>query len=164
MLDINPVVTTALTQLTQGGLEPGRDGGLQNARLRYFDPDRRRAGLPEDVAALDLRDDGLEDGGDPGERCGLGARSTVLQGGAFAEHQILSVEWNGKTVPVNAPNFTVNLPAGAGGTLTLTMKRYVNYADGTVSVVSIRPRLDHRRTVLSLRCDGRRPQGVFEAS
>ena len=31
---------------------PGRDGGLLNARLRYFDPDRRRAGVPEDVAAL----------------------------------------------------------------------------------------------------------------
>jgi len=50
----------------------------------------------------------------------------VVQGGAFAEHQIQSAEWNGKTVPVNAPNLTVNLPAGAGGTLTLTMKRYAN--------------------------------------
>ena len=31
---------------------PGRPGGLLNARLRYFDPERKRAGVPEDVAAL----------------------------------------------------------------------------------------------------------------
>ena len=50
----------------------------------------------------------------------------VVQGGAFAEHQIQSVDSNGRTVPVNAPSFTVKLPAGAGGTLALTMKRYAN--------------------------------------
>ena len=42
----------ALIRLTLGGLPPGRDGGLLNARLRYFDPARKRAGLPEDVGAL----------------------------------------------------------------------------------------------------------------
>jgi hypothetical protein len=126
MLDINPVVTTSLTQLTQGGLQPGRDGGLQNARLRYFDPARKRAGLPEDVAALISE---MTDTKTVVTLVNVGtsaARSVVVQGGAFAEHQIQSAEWNGKTVPVNAPNLTVNLPAGAGGTLTLTMKRYAN--------------------------------------
>jgi hypothetical protein len=54
------------------------------------------------------------------------ARTVVVQGGAFAEHQIQSVELNGKTVPVNASSFTLKLPAGAGGILTLTMKRYAN--------------------------------------
>jgi hypothetical protein len=53
-------------------------------------------------------------------------RTLVVQGGAFAEHQIQSVEWNGKTVPVNAPTFTVKLPAGSGGALTLNMRRYAN--------------------------------------
>ena len=52
MLDLNPVTTTALIQLTQGGMEPDRRGNLVNSRLRYFDPARKRAGLPEDVAAL----------------------------------------------------------------------------------------------------------------
>ena len=52
MLDLNPVTTTALIQLTQGGMEPDRRGNLVNSRLRYFDPSRERAGLPEDVAAL----------------------------------------------------------------------------------------------------------------
>jgi hypothetical protein len=126
MLDINPVVTTALIQLTQGGLEPGRDGGVLNARLRYFDPDRKRAGLPEDVAAL------ITEMTDAKTVVALvnvaksAERTLVVQGGAFAEHQIQSVEWNGKTVPVNAASFTVKLAAGSGGVLTLNMKRYAN--------------------------------------
>jgi hypothetical protein len=46
MLDYNPAATESLVQLMWGALLPGREGGLLNARLRYFDPDRsgRRAG------------------------------------------------------------------------------------------------------------------------
>ena len=42
----------ALTKLMLGGLPTGRIGGLLHCRLRYFDPARHRAGIPEDVAAL----------------------------------------------------------------------------------------------------------------
>ena len=42
----------ALTKLMLGGLPTGRVGGLLHCRLRYFDPARHRAGIPEDVAAL----------------------------------------------------------------------------------------------------------------
>jgi hypothetical protein len=126
MLDMNPVVTTSLTQLTQGGLQPGRDGGLQNARLRYFDPSRKRAGLPEDVAALVTQMTDTKTVVTLVNVSTSAERTLVVQGGAFAEHQIQSVEWNGKTVPVNASSFTVKLPAGSGGALTLTMKRYAN--------------------------------------
>ena len=52
MLDSNPAATDALVRLMLGALVPGREGGLLNARLRYFDPARQRAGVPEDVAAL----------------------------------------------------------------------------------------------------------------
>ena len=52
MMDYNPAAADALIRLMLGGLPPGRDGGLLNARLRYFDPARKRAGVPEDVAAL----------------------------------------------------------------------------------------------------------------
>jgi hypothetical protein len=51
-------------------------------------------------------------------------RTLVVQGGAYAEHMIESVDWNGKTVSVGRPNFTVMLNPGAGGKLTLKMKRY----------------------------------------
>ena len=55
-LDYNPASVTALTQLIEAGLyiqhpgwartTPGQGGSLLFCRLRYFDPSRRRAGLP----------------------------------------------------------------------------------------------------------------------
>ena len=50
----------------------------------------------------------------------------LQQQGAYAEHQIQSVEWNGRTERVNAPDVTVRLAPGAGTKLTLTLRRYVN--------------------------------------
>src|SRR5205085_2596842 len=124
MLDLNPVAASSLIRLTQGGMEPGRDGGVLNARLRYFDPSRRRAGLPEDVAALISE---MTDTTTAVTLVNLSAsmpRTSVVQGGAFGEHQIESIEWAGKTIPVNARSATVTMAPGAGGKLTLRMKRY----------------------------------------
>jgi hypothetical protein len=126
MLDLNPVTTSALIRLTQGGLEPTREGDLFNARLRYFDPARRRAGLPEDVAALVSE---MTDTGTVVTVVNLNkdtARNVVIQGGAYGEHLIQSVVWDGKTVPVNAPHMTVTLNPGSGTKLTLTMRRYAS--------------------------------------
>jgi hypothetical protein len=124
MLDLNPAATNALIQLAEGGWEPGRDGGLLNARLRYFDPARKRAGLPQDVAALISE---MSDTGTGVTLVNLNAtqpRTVVVQGGAYAEHQIESIDWNGKAIPVGASNFSVTLAPGAGGKLVLKMKRY----------------------------------------
>jgi len=126
MLDYNPVTVTALLQLTLGALEPGREGGLLNARVRYFDPVRRRAGLPEDVAALVS---GLTDTETTITLVNLNSsepRTLIVQGGAYGEHQIESVSWNGRTVRVGAPSFTVKLDAAGGAKLTLIMRRYQN--------------------------------------
>ena len=124
MLDLNPAATDAMVRLMFGALVPSREGGLLNARLRYFDPVRRRAGVPEDVSAL------VSELGDRRTVVTLvntgtaGPRTVIVQAGGYAEHQIESVEWNGKTVPVGAPSFSVTLEPGAGGKLTLKMKRY----------------------------------------
>jgi hypothetical protein len=48
----NPVVTEALVQLAWGGPQVIYNGGLQQARVRYHDAERRRPGLPPSVAAL----------------------------------------------------------------------------------------------------------------
>ena len=48
----NPATVDVLVQLMLGGLPPKHQGEILHARLRYFDPVRRRPGLPEDVAAL----------------------------------------------------------------------------------------------------------------
>jgi len=50
----------------------------------------------------------------------------IVQGGAYAEHQIDAISWNGRTQPVNARDVTIQLAPGSGTTLTLAMHRYVN--------------------------------------
>jgi hypothetical protein len=124
MMDFNPAAVDALIRLTLGGLPTGRDGGLLNARLRYFDPARQRAGLPESVAAL------VSEMSDTGTVVTLvnldktSGRDVVVQGGAYGEHRIESAEVAGKTVAVNKRSFSVRLAPGAGSKITLRMKRY----------------------------------------
>jgi hypothetical protein len=126
MLDLNPAATDSLVRLMWGALVPGREGGLLNARVRYFDPQRRRAGVPADVAAMVT---GLEDRRTTVTLVNLNpreARTTIVQAGGYAEHTFESVEWNGRRVKIDAPQVTVRLEPGAGSTLTFTMRRYVN--------------------------------------
>jgi len=126
MLDYNPAATESLVQLVWGGLLPGREGGLVNARLRYFDLDRRRAGLPEDVAALVSR---LGDTQTTVTLINLNQsqrRTVVVQGGAYGEHRVVSVANGTATTDVDAPVLTVELEPGCGATLELQMKRYAN--------------------------------------
>jgi len=101
-----------------------RDGGLLNARLRYFDPARKRAGLPEDVGALISE---MTDTSTVVTLVNLNRmlpRTVVVQGGAYGEHRIESAEVNGRTINVNRSDFTVKLAPGAGGKIILKMKRY----------------------------------------
>jgi hypothetical protein len=126
MLDYNPAATDALVQLMWGALLPGREGGLLNARLRYFDPDRKRAGVPEDVAALvselsDTRTVVTLVNLNPSQ-----PRTLIVQGGGYGEHQLVSVTAGGKTTPINAALLTIQLGPGSGQQLTLEIKRYAN--------------------------------------
>src|SRR5262245_36553543 len=124
MMDFNPVAVDGLIRLALGGIPPGRDGGLLNARLRYFDPVRKRAGLPEDVGALVSE---MTDALTTVTLVNLNKttpRQIVVQGGAYAEHRIESVQAQGQTFSVNGSSFTLNLAPGAGASLTLEMKRY----------------------------------------
>jgi hypothetical protein len=126
MLDYNPVAAESLVQLMWGALMPGRPGGLLNARLRYFDPDRRRAGVPDDVAALVSA---LSDTRTTLTLVNLHTsqpRTVIVQGGGYGEHQLVSVTRGGKKVPIDAPLLTVELAPGSGEWLELEMKRYVN--------------------------------------
>src|SRR5438093_7246170 len=126
MLDYNPAATESLVQLMWGALLPGREGGLLNARLRYFDPDRKRAGVPEDVAALVSE---LSDTRAVVTLVNLNSsqpRTLIVQGGGYGEHRLVSVTAGGKTTPIDAPLLTVQLGPGCGQQLVLEMKRYVN--------------------------------------
>ncbi len=125
---MNPATTETLTQLMLGGLPTGRTGYPLHCRLRYFDPARRRAGLPEDVGALVDRITEDEVGVTLVNLSPLHARTVIVQGGAYAEHQITSVrpESAGQAVPVDGRHFAVRLAPGAGERLVISLQRYAN--------------------------------------
>jgi acetyl esterase/lipase len=126
MLHLNPAATGALIQLMLGGLPPNVDGGLLNARLRYFDPERRRAGVPPDVAALVSE---LTDTSTTVTLVNLNktqARTVIIQGGAYGEHQLETVTAGDKTTQIQSPLLVVRLEPGSGQRVVLQMKRYAN--------------------------------------
>ncbi len=126
LLDMQPVTTDALLNLTTGGYFANGRIWVLHSRFRYFDPEIRRAGLPEDVAALVEK---MDDGSATLTLVNtnqLQERSVVVQGGGYAEHQLMNATLNGTIVPVNSKAFTVRLAPGAGASMRIGMQRYKN--------------------------------------
>jgi hypothetical protein len=138
--DLNPVVTEVLTQLTWGGPQVIYSGGAVQARLRYYDADRRRPGLPPDVAALVSSIDPAATSVTLVNLSGTRTRTVVVQAGAFAEHDIATARyetagpgWTGSHIEyiarepdrsvreteVGGPWLDVVLPPGGQISLTL---------------------------------------------
>jgi hypothetical protein len=139
----NPVVTEALVQLTWGGPQVLYNGGLQQARVRYYDAERRRPGLPGSVAALVSAIDPHATVVDLVNLDPAQDRSVIVQAGAFAEHTIDEVQytacpdgsWIGglydyghgepvvadKRADVGGPWLNVRLPASTRIRLTLRL-------------------------------------------
>ena len=123
----NPVATTALINLTMGGNDPGGSthGPLPlHTQVRHFDPERRRAGLPEDVGALveSIRPESVTltlVNVNP-----LEYRTVTVQMGSYGEHHATAVTVGGRTIPIDRPWFPVRLAPGAGNTLTISIRRY----------------------------------------
>jgi hypothetical protein len=134
-LDKTPASVKSLIQLMTGGLHiarppwsstsPNQGGVVLHCRLRYFDVERRRAGVPEDVAALVHAL-----GGTSTEvtlvNLGKVARTVTIQGGAYAEHRIERVTLDGREVPVGGRDFTLRIEPGCGARLRIAMRRYAN--------------------------------------
>jgi hypothetical protein len=139
----NPVVTEALVQLTWGGPQVLYNGGLQQARVRYYDAQAGRPGLPPSVAALVSS---IDPQATTVELVNLGPhipRSVIVQAGAFAEHTIRAVRHTACTDPswvghrddhgprqpavtsastlVNGPWLRVELPRSSQVRLTLRL-------------------------------------------
>ncbi len=124
MNHLNPAITDSLIRLMLGGIPTGRVGYPLHCRLRYFDAVERRAGLPEDVAALV---DGMTADSTSVTLVNISQtreRAIVVQGGAYAEHLITTVNDGADTVDVNETCFTVDLAPGAGVRLDIGMQRY----------------------------------------
>lgn len=126
-LHINPASVTSLLQLTCGALHPGRQGNVLQSRLRYFDPDRRRAGLPDDVAALVDHLTGEEIGVTLVNLHQLEPRSVVVQSGGYGEHQFVAAQvGDAPALPLDAAHVTIELAPGAGARLMFKQRRFAN--------------------------------------
>ena len=126
MNSINPAKIDTLNQLMLGGLPTGRVGSPLYCHVRYFDPDRRRAGIPEDVAALveQISNDSVTltlVNVNPVE-----ARTVVVQGGAYAEHEIVTASVDGHVSDVGDSAFQIQIAPGCGAQVQLSIKRFAN--------------------------------------
>jgi hypothetical protein len=131
--DINPVHTEALIQLTCGGPQIIYHGGLLHVRLRYFDADARRPGLPPDVGGLVHALDAATTTLTLANTSPLHERRVVLQAGAFGEHEFTEVTQldaeQPVTTPANGRHQPIVLPPGRTLSLRLGMRRYVHRPD-----------------------------------
>ena len=125
-MGFNPASVESLIELALGGLHPGRSGSALFCRLRYFDPDANRAGLPEDCAALidEMTADRVSVTLVNVNQ--LDSRTVVVQAGGYGEHRFTAVTLAGRTQPLDSSNLSVQLAPGAGARLTFTMRRHVN--------------------------------------
>jgi hypothetical protein len=145
--ELNPVLTEALVQLTLGAPQPIYNGGLLVCALRYFDAQRRRPGLPRDVAALV---EGLDAQGVAVRLVNLSAfeeRAVIVQAGGFGEHRCTAVRYTARTGAYPGPigsyaapdpqaewrtlaahdsHLEVHMPPACDITLDLQMERHVN--------------------------------------
>jgi hypothetical protein len=125
-LKFNPASVDSLIELAMGGLPPKNRGKLLFARLRYFDPDQRRAGLPEDVAALIEKMTADEVTLNLVNTNPLETRRVVVQAGGYGEHRFVEANCHGEVLAVGSSQLQVRLAPGAGGRVVLKMQRYVN--------------------------------------
>lgn len=125
-MQYNPASVRSLIELMLGGLHPGHQGSPLHCRVRYFDPARRRAGMPDDVAAL------VEKLGDRELTVTLvninqsEPRDVIVQTGGYGEHQCTGVAIDGRDVAVNQPYFTVRLSPGTGSRLVVKTQRFAS--------------------------------------
>jgi hypothetical protein len=126
LLDFNPATTNGLTNLTLGGYFSRGRIWVLHSRFRYFDPVKRRAGLPEDVGAL-VEKLGADSASvtlvniNP-----LEPREVVVQAGGYGEHRFDGVTVNGKPLSFSTPVVTVRIEPGCGARLDFKMTRYAS--------------------------------------
>jgi hypothetical protein len=126
LLDLNPATTDGLVNLSLGGYFAQGRIWVLHSRFRYFDPVKRRAGLPGDVGAL------VEKLGADSAVLSLvnlnpvEAREVVVQAGGYGEHRFEEVSVGGKAIRCGGPVLTVRLEPGAGSRLECRMTRFAN--------------------------------------
>ena len=144
----NPVFTKGLTQVMLGAPQSVYNGGLLRASVRYFDPDRKRPGLPRDVTALVDKLASDVTGVQLVNLSTTETRNLIVGAGAFGEHRFTDVRFKeesqqgleknpytwlreernpvDKVAPINGKYFAVQLPPATRIRLDIGMKRFAN--------------------------------------
>jgi hypothetical protein len=142
----NPLAVKGLQQVTMGAPQSIYNGGLLTATVRYFDIDKIRPGLPQDVAALvkEIAADHVVI-----ELVNLSTdktRNLIVQAGAFGEHNFTNVAYKDNVIvnwpkqvndaikkedkemvtAVNSKYLSVEMAPGTQITLSLGLQRHVN--------------------------------------
>lgn len=133
-IDKNPVSVTALLQQTMGALHiarppwsatsPNQGGSPLFARLRHFDGEAKRPGLPDGVAVLVDRLEDRETGLTVVNLDPVRQRHLVVRGGAYGEHRIERVRIGDAVHPIGQRDVTLVLEPASGTRLTLEMARH----------------------------------------
>jgi hypothetical protein len=123
---MNPVVPEALVQMTMGTPAAIYNGGLLQTHLRYFDPERVRPGLPQDVAALVSSVSADEARVELVNLDPVRSREVIIQAGSFGEHEFTRIATGDgqQPVDVDASSFTLHLGAGSAQSLHLGLRRF----------------------------------------
>ncbi len=124
-MHLNPATVESLVQLMLGGIHPGKEGSVLHCRVRYFDPVRRRAGLPTDVAALVEKLDHDTTELTLVNLNQLEPRDVIIQAGGYGEHRFLQVTVGRDARVLDSVCLPVRIRPGAGATMRLVMARYV---------------------------------------
>lgn len=129
--EFSPVYFEGLAQMTMGAPMHISHGGLQHGKVRFFDGQLQRPGLPPEVGAIVDKLTATTIGMQVANISSTDMRSLVIQAGAFGEHRFTSVEirTGSGTIEkheIGSKWFQIDLTAGAGATLTFTIERYVN--------------------------------------
>lgn len=135
----NPIFTNGLAQMTMGAPFTCFNGGLLRARVRYFDIDHTRPGLPEDVAALVEKLESNRTVVVLVNTSSIKTRRLIVQAGAYGEHDFTEVSFDEqlkdkegkiistkKVVPINKKYFSVVLPPATSIKLNIGTRRFVN--------------------------------------
>ncbi|MBN9120678.1 MAG: hypothetical protein J0I06_16265, partial [Planctomycetes bacterium] len=125
-MKFNPATVANLVHLTLGGLHHGNRTLVLHARVRYFDPDTRRPGLPADVAALVAKMTADETVLTLVNVSPIHARRVIVQAGAYGEHRFTTATAGDTTLAVDGRYVEVELAPGAGAQIKLGTKRYAN--------------------------------------
>jgi len=127
--EFNPVYFEGLGQMVFGGPMHISHGGLQHGKVRFFDGELERPGLPQDVGvivdALTATTISMKVA-----NIGTSSRKLVVQGGTFGEHRLDSVDVitdsGTSTHSIGDKWWGFELAGGTGATLNFTVARYAN--------------------------------------